>query len=379
MTPPQIGILGTGSYIPKTEVTNPDLEKIVNTSDAWIRERTGIEKRRFATEKENTYVMGACAALQALADARTNPEEIDEIVVATNSTSEFLIPNAAFIIQSLISAKNASCYDVGAGCSGGIRAIESAAGSIYKMSLLDNKPSPKVLVIATDTLSSVLNFRDRSTCVLLADGAGALVLGTKPEPELLAVRTYSRGEGTIFYRSNLKTGIGLKTISGIEHSDMQERPYFHQDGQQVFKFASRAIEDVLRETTRKLDLDPKGIYHVFHQANTRIITCAAERCGIPLENIYIEGIRTEGNTSAASYLIGLDHAVRSKRINYGDIVALTSVGAGLSWGTCIFRWGKTEPPRSTGISIDDLYSRYQQFVKTTDAIKEKVLNKSKPE
>ena len=378
MLAPPIGILGTGSYVPKTEVTNSDLEKIIDTSDEWIRQRTGIEKRRYSTEKENTYVMGAYAALQALADARISPEDVDEVIVATNSTGEFSIPNAAFIIQSLISAKNAGCHDVGAGCSGGIRAIESAVGSIYKMSLLDNKQSPKVLVIATDTLSSVLNFEDRSTCVLLADGAGALVLGTRPEPELLAVNTYAKGEGTIFYRSNLQTGIGLETVSGAQRSNMQRRPCFNQDGQQVFKFASSAIEDVLRKASEQLGLDPRSFYHVFHQANERILMYAAKRCGIPIENIYVEGIRTEGNTSAASYLIGLDHAVRSRRINYGDIVALTSVGAGLSWGTCIFRWGKTEPPRSADVSIDDIYAKYQEFVSATEAIKEKTLSKSRP-
>lgn len=323
-----VGILGTGSFAPDNVVTNFDLEKIVDTSDQWIRERTGIEERRIAPETMTTSYMATEAAKKALEMAKVSVDEIDLIIVAT-LTGDMPIPSTACRVQEALGATNAAAFDLGAACSGFVYGINNGAA------MINAGMAKKVLVVGAEKLSLMLNWEDRSTCVLFGDGAGAAVLGEVEEGYgLKGADLGADGRG----------GDALVIPSGgtaLQRSDAtvaDGRAFLHMDGPEVYKFAvkvmGRTALAALEDAGMELDeLD----FFVPHQANKRIIESAAKRLQLDESKVMIN-VNKYGNTSAASVGIALDEAVRSGRIKRGDNVAMAGFGAGLTWAGLVMKW-----------------------------------------
>lgn len=324
-----VGIVSMGISLPEKVLTNFDLEKIVDTTDEWIKTRTGISERHIADENKATSDLGAEAARNALEEAGLSPDDIDLIIVAT-ATPDMYFPSTACIIQSKIGAKRASAFDVSAACSGFIYGLTVAAQFIltgyYKT----------VMVIGAETFSKILDWEDRSTCVLFGDGAGAVIL-----------REVQGGYGI------LSTNIGANGTDGmcltvpacfISESEGAKRKPDKQNtlwmnGQEVFKFAVRIIEHATKEALNDFNLDINDVNLIIpHQANTRIMDNAAERLKIPREKIF-SNIHKYGNISAASIPVALYEAYSEGRIKKDDIIVLVGFGAGLTWGSAVIKWG----------------------------------------
>jgi 3-oxoacyl-[acyl-carrier-protein] synthase-3 len=325
-----VGILGTGSYIPDKVLTNSDLEKMVDTTDEWIVSRTGIRTRRIADEKMATSDLATKAALEAIKDADISAEEIDLIIVAT-VTPDMNFPSTACIVQKNIGAKNAAAFDLEAGCSGFIYGLtvgkQFISNGIYKW----------VLVIGAETLSKIVDWSDRNTCVLFGDGGGAAVLGpTEEGMGILSVYIGADGEGGDFLTmpaGGSKNPASLATIEEQLHCIKME-------GNEVFRFATRIMNNA---SQKALELSGHSLedinYLVPHQANLRIIEAAAKKLNLPMNKVHVNLDRL-GNMSAASIPVALDEAVKQGRINKGDLVAIVGFGAGLTWGASILRWNK---------------------------------------
>jgi len=288
-----VGIIGTGSFLPDNVVTNFDLEKMVDTNDQWIRERTGIEERRIAPEGMNTSYMATEAAKKAMQMANVTAEEIDMIIFAT-LTPDMIIPSAACVLQANLGAKNAAAYDLQAACSGFVYGLITAASyissGIYK----------KVLVVGAEILSRRVNWNDRGTCILFGDGAGAAVVSEVPE------------------------GYGIKGI------DMGA------DG--IYKFAVKTMGRTVLKSLERAGMELNELdYFIPHQANIRIIDSAAKRLHLPMEKVFVN-LHKYGNTSAASVAIALDEANREGRFKRGDNVAFAGFGAGLTWASLVLKW-----------------------------------------
>lgn len=316
-------IVGTGCYIPEFKVTNDDLEKIVNTSDEWISSRTGI-KERHITEKGTTY-MAAEAAKNACENAGVNPEDIDLIILAT-TTADHYFPSGACEVQNVIGSDRAAAFDLSAACSGFIFALNTAhsfiSSGIYKT----------CLVIGADAMSKVVDWTDRSTCVLFGDGAGAVVV-KGAEQGLIHMEMGSDGSrGMVLSCRNRDLGYSDK---GTRESSLD---YIHMDGQEVFKFAVRQVSESLKSTALGGDMDLADVkYFILHQANKRIIDAVAKKVQLPLERFPIN-LMNYGNTSAASVPIVLDELNRSGQLEEGDILMLSGFGGGLTWGTTLLAW-----------------------------------------
>ncbi len=321
-------VLGTGSFVPEKVLTNGDLMKMVDTSDEWILERTGISERRIAEKDVATSDLALEAGRRALSSARVKPEELDLILVAT-VTPDMLFPGTSCIVQDKIGAKRAVAFDVSAACSGFIFALATAdafiKGGIYK----------KVLVIGAETLSKITDWTDRNTCVLFGDGAGAVVLG----PD-------SSGHGVL--STHLHTDGGMSDLlympgggsrnPASQWSVEQRLHFIKMRGNETFKIAVRALEDVVMEAINHNGLKPSDIdLLVPHQANLRIIQATAKRLDMPMEKVVIT-IHKYGNTSAASVPMALDEAVRDGRIVPGKMVMLEAFGGGLSWASALIKW-----------------------------------------
>jgi 3-oxoacyl-[acyl-carrier-protein] synthase-3 len=322
-------IIGTGAGLPARVVTNLDLAQIVDTSDEWIVSRTGIKERRIAEDHETTSDFSAEAARNALRMAGVGPEEVDLIIVATLSPDR-LIPATACIVQSKIGAKNAFCFDLEAACSGFVYALALANG------MMPDQGVKTALVIGAETLSRVIDWEDRNTCVLFADGGGAALLRHKGGDRGI-LSTYMRSDG--FAPPPwlcVEPGVADRTPLGDQRSkDFAIR----MEGRDVFKFGVKALPDAVRgalERTEGLILDDVD-WVIPHQANVRIIDAAAKSLKIPYEK-FIINLERYGNTSAGTIPIALDEANRDGRIKDGDIVALSGFGAGLTWGGAIIRW-----------------------------------------
>lgn len=308
-------------------MTNFDLERIVDTSDEWITTRTGIKERRVATSSETTSTFALLASQKALEHARVSPEELDCIIVAT-VTPDMLFPSTACILQHALGAKNAFAFDLEAGCTGFVYALAVAE----KYLLAEGKG--KALVVGAETLSKIVDWQDRATCVLFGDGAGAAVLGLDERPGILA--TYLGADGSGAHLLELPAG-GSRMPATLETVN-QRLHYIKMNGNEVFKFAVRVVEEASLKVLAKAQKTVDDV-HLFipHQANVRIIQSAAKRLGIPEEKVFVN-VDRYGNTSAASIPIALDEALRTQRIKEGDIVLLVGFGAGLTWGAALIEW-----------------------------------------
>jgi 3-oxoacyl-[acyl-carrier-protein] synthase III len=317
-------IAGTGSFLPERIVTNDDMSKIVDTSDQWIQERTGIQSRRFVGPTDTTSSMGIAAAKNALEAAEMPAEDIDLIVCAT-TTPDLTFPATATIIQAELGIHSGAAFDVQAVCSGFVYAL-ATADNFVKAGQANN-----VLVIGSESFSKILDFTDRSTCVLFGDGAGAVVLkatetpGEKSDQGIFSTHIYSDGR----YRHNLYVDGGVSTD--------QRTGYVKMNGQEVFR---HAVENMSRAVQTALDTNGFHIdevnWFVPHQANRRILTAVARRLKLPHERV-ISTVDHHANTSAASIPLALDESVRAGKIKSGDLLALEAMGGGFTWGSAIVR------------------------------------------
>lgn len=322
-------ILGTGAYAPIKVLTNADLERMVDTNGPWIESRTGIKERRIAAEGEATSDLAAEAGKRALALAGVAAEEIDLIIVAT-VTGDTPTPSCAAFVQAKLGAHNAFAFDVSAAC----------AGSLYGMVIADQfirtGAVKRALVIGAETLSRVVDWTNRETCVLFGDAAGAMLLSASDEE--------ARG----LLASTLHTDGSLTDILGI-YGGGSRRPFSQETlddnahkikmrGREVFKAASRLLPEAVAKALRQAGLTAADITHVIaHQANLRIIESALATLGVPREKCWIN-IDRYGNTSSASMPITLDEANRAGRLKQGDVIAMMAIGAGMTWGGAILRW-----------------------------------------
>ncbi len=318
-------IIGIGSCLPEKTVTNFDLEKLVETSDEWIKTRTGIAERRVTDKKTSTSDLAVKAAKKAVEMAGINPQDLDLIVVGT-CTPDTLFPSVACILQNELGAVNAAAFDVSAACSGFNYALSTASNFI---ALGAHK---KVLVVGADTLTKYLNWADRNTCVLFGDGAGAVVLEAAEKGSgILSNYLYAEGTGGKYL---VMPGGGSRNT----HPKDEAERCITMDGKEVFKFAVRALENSLVKAAELAGIDVKSIDLVIpHQANIRIIDHVVKKLGIPKEKFFVN-LHKYGNTSSASIPIALDEAWRTGRIKKGDIIAIIGFGAGLTSGSNIIKW-----------------------------------------
>lgn len=323
-----VGIIGTGSSLPEKVITNHDLEKIVDTSHDWIVSRTGIHNRRVVDDSTATSDLATEAAKKALEAANIKAEQLDLIIVAT-VTPDMSFPSTACIVQSNLGARNAAAFDLEAACSGFLYGV-SIGDQFIKTGLYNH-----VLVIGAETLSKIMNWNDRNTCVLFGDGAGAVVLGPTEEGKgILSTHLGADGEGGKFL--TLPAG-GSRMPATVETVE-QNLHYIKMDGSEVFKFAVRAMASAAKKALSLCELDVNDIdYLVPHQANTRIIGASAKRLKLPLEKVYVN-LDKYGNMSAASIPVALDEAVRKEKIKENDNVVLVGFGGGLTWGSCVIKW-----------------------------------------
>ena len=320
-------ILGTGAYLPERVVSNHDLARIVDTNDEWIRTRTGINTRRIGGEGDETYLLAARAAAQALQMANVSAAEIDLIVVATIS-SHMLMPSCACFVQKELGASRAFAFDINAACSGFVYALDLADKYIQV------DPSKKILVIGAEALSSRTNWEDRNTCILFGDGAGAVVLGhVDGDRGVIGARLFSDG--------NLWSLLHMHTAPSCNPALLQSAsPGAHivMEGREVFKYAVKAMREAILVLLEQEQVGLEAVKLVIpHQANIRILNNLVERLGIGAEKVFIN-VQKYGNTSAASIPIALDEANRASMIQPGDIVLLCSFGGGFTWGAALIRW-----------------------------------------
>lgn len=316
-------IIGIGSYVPDTVVTNQDLMKFLDTDDAWIREGTGICERRVSKD------MGTCglaieAAKRAIDDAGIDPKEIDLIVLATSS-GDRAFPAAAMDVQAAIGAVNAVGFDITAACSGFIFGLHIAhsffAAGIYKTAL----------IIGAETLSKVVDWTDRGTCILFGDGAGAAVVRAS---ETGIIRTLMGSDGTKGWTLECQARNLGNCVNGIK----PELGFMKMDGKEVFKFAVRKVPEIVAQILEDAQMDPEEIkYFVLHQANFRILEAASRRLKVPMDRIPVN-IDRYGNTSAASVPILLDELKRDGKLERGDKLVLAGFGSGMTWGATLLEW-----------------------------------------
>jgi 3-oxoacyl-[acyl-carrier-protein] synthase-3 len=327
---PSTVVLGTGSYAPERIVTNDDLSKMVDTSDEWIHSRTGIRERRIAGPDEHASDMAVASARAALEDAKLTPADIDLLVVAT-MTPDLPMPAVACIIQHKLGLPTTTaCFDLNAACSGFLYAFDTACAMIgsgrYK----------RAIVIGVEKLSAVLDWTDRTTCVLFGDGAGAVVIGASNEPNrgLLGTRLGVYGDGTdLLYIPRGGSDAPPTLDSVVSHGHC-----IRMKGKEVFKLAVRAMDDSAREILEQHQLRADQISLVIpHQANLRIIEAISQYLELPMDRFFVN-VERYGNTSAASIPIALDEARRGGRIKPGDLTLLVAFGAGLTYGSALIRW-----------------------------------------
>jgi len=321
-------LAGTGSYAPARVMTNDEFGKILDTSDQWIRERTGIRERRISSKDETNACMGKAAALQVLAETGLTPLDLDAIVYATASPDR-LLPSQACDLQAILGAKNAAAFDVGAACSGFVYALSVAEGMIAA------EQADTVLVVAAEKLTSIMDWSDRTTAVLFGDGAGATIVRRS---------TGSRG----ILSSYLKADSALADLlyrpgGGASHPPSDEllkdhSYYIKMAGREVFKAAVLSMADACDQALTRAGLTAGDVDLLIpHQANIRIIEATAKHAGLPMDKVYVNVDRF-GNTSAASIAIALDEAVKTGRLKAGMTVMFCAFGAGFTWASMVVRW-----------------------------------------
>ncbi|HMJ65431.1 MAG TPA: beta-ketoacyl-ACP synthase III [Candidatus Binatia bacterium] len=321
-------IISVGSYVPDKVLTNAELEKMVDTSDEWITTRTGIKARRIAAENEFTSDMAAKAAMRAMEKGHITADQIDLIIVAT-ITPDMPFPATACLVQHKIGARRAAAFDVEAACSGFIYALE--IGQQFIMS----RTYETVLVIGAEKLSSIVDWKDRNTCVLFGDGAGAAILQHRPDAHgLLTACMGAEGDKAELL---CMPGGGSRCPATVE-SVTSGLHHLRMDGKETFKSAVTAMYTAGQEALRRCEIDITHIKCVIpHQANRRIIDAVTERLGVKPDQVFVN-LDKYGNTSAASVAIALDEAVQQKRIQRGDLVLMVVFGAGLTWGAAVIEW-----------------------------------------
>jgi len=327
-------VTGCGGYLPEKVLTNDDLAKVIDTSDRWISERTGIKERRIAAEGELTSSMGAQAARAALDDAGLAPEDIDLIILAT-STPDQTFPASAVTIQAELGITHGAAFDVQAVCSGFVFALATAEN------YLKSGQFKRALVIGAEAFSRILDWQDRSTCVLFGDGAGAVVLRAAEgdpkagAPGVIESRIYSDGSAWDFI---CLPGGGSRRPPAQDLVDRRLQ-YLRMRGNETFKVAVRNMERAAREVLDAAGMKPESLKVVVpHQANIRILNAVAERLGVTEEQMVVN-LDTYGNTSAASIPLALRDAVDQGRLGTGDVALLVAFGSGLTWGSSLIRWG----------------------------------------
>jgi len=325
-------ITGVTSYVPEKVMTNFDLEKLVDTNDEWIVSRTGIRERHIAAEGEASSDMSVQAVTKLLKETNTKAEEIDAIIVAT-VTPDMLFPSTAALIQEKIGATKAWGYDLSGACSGFLFALKSG-------SALVQTGHKKVIVVGVDTMSSILDYTDRNTCILFGDGAGAVLLEPTEDEDYGIIDDILLIDGSGADALHMKAGGSRKpathaTVDAREH-------YLFQDGRSVFKRASIDMAQVSVDILKKNNFKAEDVdIFIPHQANKRIIDMAARRAGFTDEQVLLN-IDKYGNTTAATLPLGLDEVVREKRIKDGDLVLLAAFGAGYTWGSILLRYGPSK-------------------------------------
>jgi 3-oxoacyl-[acyl-carrier-protein] synthase-3 len=325
----RVKISGLSTYVPPRLLTNADLEKMVETSDEWILQRTGIRERHIVEEGMATSDMAKEASLGALRQAGIGPGDIGFIVVGT-TTPDMMFPSTACLLQDKLGARQAWGFDLGAACSGFTYALTTGA------QMIATGAHDHALVIGADTMSSIIDYQDRTTCVLFGDGAGAVVLAPAgdEEPALIDFAHEVDGSGGMA----LCMPAGGSRLPATHDTVDQRLHYVKQDGQAVFKFAVRKTEEISRRLLQRNGLDPSEIdLFVSHQANRRIITAAAERLGLPDSKVVIN-LERFGNTTGATIPLALADAAADGRLKRGDLVLLASVGAGFTVGSILLKW-----------------------------------------
>jgi 3-oxoacyl-[acyl-carrier-protein] synthase-3 len=316
-------VAGTGSYLPEKVLTNADLEKMVETSDQWIQDRTGIRERHIAAENETTCDLAEKAARNAMDAAGVGPDDIDLIILAT-TTPDKIFPSTACLVQSRLDIHGCAAFDVQAVCSGFVYALATADNFIKAGS------AKCALVIGAETLSRIIDWTDRSTCILFGDGAGAVVLKASDEPGILSTHLHADGD----YEKLLHVPVGIsKGFKLVEQGDA----YIQMQGNEVFKMAVRTLGRIVDETLEHNGMDKHDIdWLVPHQANTRIISATAKKLDMNMEKVILT-VGEHGNTSAASIPLAFDVAVRDGRIQEGQIVLMEAFGGGFTWGSALLK------------------------------------------
>ncbi|MFV9509902.1 beta-ketoacyl-ACP synthase III [Tepidibacillus sp. LV47] len=323
-----VGIIGTGAYVPEKVLTNFDLEKMVETSDEWISTRTGIKERRIAAKEQASSDLAYEAAKKALESANLSAEDLDLIIVAT-VTPDSAFPSTANILQDRLGASRAAAFDLAAACSGFLYALATGA------QFIQNGTYQHVLVIGVEVLSKITDWKDRNTCVLFGDGAGAAVLGRVEEGYgFLSFELGSDGSGG----NLLKLPAGGSRMPASCETVEQGLHFIQMSGSEVFKFAVKTMEQASLNVIEKAGMTKEEVdFLVPHQANLRIINFARERLGLD-ESKVVVNLDRYGNMSSASIPVALDEAIREQRIKKGDHVLLVGFGAGLTWGAALLKW-----------------------------------------
>lgn len=318
-------IAGTGSHLPDKVVTNDDLSKIVDTSDEWIVARTGIRQRHIAAEGETTSDLGYQAALHALEAAGVDAKDLDLIVVGT-TTPDLIFPSTACLIQHRLGADGCPAFDVNAACSGFVYALTVADKFIR------SGAAKTALVIGSETLTRMVDWTDRTTCVLFGDGAGAVVLQADAETGILSTHMHADGGKKELLWNPVGVSVGFKP--GEDNAGVR----IHMSGNEVFKHAVKALDSVVEETLEANGLDRHDIdWLIPHQANLRIIEATAKRLDMPMERVIVT-VDKHGNTSSGSVPLALDAGVRSGKIQRGQLVLLEAFGGGFTWGSALLRY-----------------------------------------
>ncbi|MBI4529480.1 MAG: ketoacyl-ACP synthase III [Deltaproteobacteria bacterium] len=322
-------ILGTGSELPSKILTNVALQKLVDTNDEWITTRTGIKERRILEEGRSNADMAHRAALRALKDAGLEPKDLDAIIMGTVS-SDYPFPSSACVLENMLGARKVFSLDVNAACSGFLNAL-AVADSFIQTGMIKT-----ALVLGSDVLSRLLNWKDRATCILFGDAAGAVVLGASNDGHRGILSTKLRTDGSYVKELYVPAGGSLKpatleTVRKNEHT-------ITMNGKEVFKVAVRSMEEISREALDEAGVTVEQVALVIpHQANLRIINALAQRLKIPMSRVMVN-LEKYGNTSAASVPVALDEARRQGRIHPGDVVLLNAFGAGFAWGAAVIRF-----------------------------------------
>jgi 3-oxoacyl-[acyl-carrier-protein] synthase-3 len=320
---------GIGRFVPEKVLSNADLERMVDTTDEWIMQRTGIKERRICSDDESASTLAIAAAKEALEDAKLAPLDVQVIIVGC-VTGDFPFPSVSCLVQEAVGAKKAAAFDVGAACAGFIYSLNVATA------MIESGQVTNALVIGADALTKFVDFTDRSTCVLFGDGAGAVVLRAETGTDRGVIETVLLADGAGAKHIDLQLG-GSKYPVGRPYSE-GKRPHIFMAGSEVYRFAVTAMGDACCRALQEAGMEASDIdLFVPHQANLRIVQSAADRLGLPPEKVFIN-LEKYGNTSGASIPIGLYEAVKAGRLKRGMVVMTVGFGAGLVWGANLIRW-----------------------------------------